>query len=229
MSTFTDLRDEYVARVVKGKTFADVGGLWGTIGERVSIAHHHGAASLTMVDIQAEGNEYWQKFEARMQELGVPKYECISTDICNPNLEKLLEPFDVVHCSGVLYHHPNPMMMLVALRNITKLYLILTSVITQQVIQNEKGKYTIPPSGVIFFPALNDAERSILKVYWDKIGAAHAHDITKIYPYTVDDFAPWWWLPTAPALLAMCVAAGFKILDHGLVWNDDALAILLKV
>lgn len=227
MSTSTDLRDEYIARLVKGKSFADVGGLWGTINEKVSIAHQHGAASLTMIDIQAERNELWQQFEARMQELGVPKYECISTDICDPKLEKLLEPFDVVHCSGVLYHHPNPMMILMDLRRITNEYLILTSVITQQVIQNEKGKYTIPPSGVMFVPALNDAERAVLKVYWDKIGAAYG--LTEKYTYTVDDFAPWWWLPTAPALLAMCVAAGFKILDHGLVWNDDALAILLKV
>ncbi|GIK40755.1 MAG: hypothetical protein BroJett011_45880 [Chloroflexota bacterium] len=227
MSAPSDFRDECIARVVKGKTFADVGGLWGTISEKVSVAHKYGAASLTMVDIQAEGNEWWQKFDDRMHQLGVTEYKCVSTDICNPSLATLLQPFEVVHCAGVLYHHPNPMVMLVALRSITKQYLILSSVITQQVIKNEKGTYTIPPSGVVFVPALNDAERAILKVYWDKIGAAFG--LTEKYTYRLDDFAPWWWLPTAPALLAMCQAAGFKVLEHALIWNNDALTVLLEV
>ena len=31
-----DLRDDYIRRVVRGRSFADVGGLWGTVNEKVS-------------------------------------------------------------------------------------------------------------------------------------------------------------------------------------------------
>ena len=33
----TDVRDTYIAQVVAGKSFADVGGLWGTVNEKVSV------------------------------------------------------------------------------------------------------------------------------------------------------------------------------------------------
>ena len=29
-----DPRDEYISQVAKGKSFADVGGLWGTVSEK---------------------------------------------------------------------------------------------------------------------------------------------------------------------------------------------------
>ena len=38
----SDVRDTYISQVVAGKSFADVGGLWGTVNEKVSVAHTHG-------------------------------------------------------------------------------------------------------------------------------------------------------------------------------------------
>ena len=37
-----DVRDTYIRQVVAGKSFADIGGLWGTVNEKVSVAHTHG-------------------------------------------------------------------------------------------------------------------------------------------------------------------------------------------
>src|SRR5271154_5009100 len=102
MQHFSDLRDEYVARVVSGKTFGEVGGLWGTINEKVSVAHQNGATALTMIDIQPPGGELWRKFDGRMADLGIANVRKISRDICQINEGDVLEPFDVVHCSGVL-------------------------------------------------------------------------------------------------------------------------------
>ena len=42
-----DVRDTYISQVVAGKSFADVGGLWGTVNEKVSVAHAHGARGLS--------------------------------------------------------------------------------------------------------------------------------------------------------------------------------------
>jgi hypothetical protein len=228
MQHFSDLRDEYIARVVSDKTFGEVGGLWGTVSEKVSVAHQHGATSLSMIDIQPEGNELWQKFHERMADLGIANVREISGDICEINNQDVVDPFDVVHCSGVLYHHPNPFVMLAALRRITRQYLVLTSAVTQTVIENECGRYEIPPSGVLLVPALNDDERAIIKIYWESQGA-RGLGLTEKCAYDMADTAPWWWLPTPTALTAMCQAAGFHLRDAGPTWNGNAHTLLLSV
>lgn len=227
MTRFDDLRDEYISRVVAGKTFVDVGGLWGTVNEKVSVAHKHGALSVTMLDVTVKDGELWEKFRARMNEFGITNYRCMSVDVCDPHIAELVRPFDVVHCSGVLYHHPNPMLMLATLRNLAGEHLVLTSCITAEIIENEKGRYVIPPSGVLFVPALNDAEREVLKCYWEQVGVA-AGGLTEKASYQLDDFGLWWWLPTGPVLVAMCKAAGFTVLDRGPIWGNNALVLLLR-
>lgn len=228
MTKFNDLRDEHISRVVAGKTFVDVGGLWGTVNEKVSIAHKYGALSVTMLDVTVKDGDLWNKFRIRMDELGIPNYTCVSGDVCDPRLLELVQPFDVVHCSGVLYHHPNPMLVLATLRNLAREHLVLTSCITSEIIENERGRYVIPPSGVVFVPALSDAEREILRWYWKRVGVT-AGGLTEKASYQLDDFGLWWWLPTTTALVAMCEAAGFEIVDRGLIWGDNALVLLLRV
>ena len=221
---FDDLRDAYIARVVKGRSFADVGGLWGTTNEKVSVAHQQGASTLTMIDMQPEGNEWWQRFGERLRELNVPPCNCVSAEISDVQDSA----FDVVHCSGVLYHHPNPLGVLLDLRRMTREYLVLTSAITQDEIVNDAGEYRLPPSGVMFVPALSESERAVVSRYWKSIGA-EAYGITIDVEYRPDDFAPWWWLPTAGALRGMCETCGFKIEDADHTWGRNAYTLLLRV
>jgi len=228
MQQFSDLRDAYIARVVSGKTFGEVGGLWGTVSEKVSVAHAHGATSLTMIDVSPMDNELWLRFRARLVELRVPEVREISADICSITNEEISGPFDVVHCSGVLYHHPNPMVMLLALRNITRQYLVLTSAVTQTVIENEHGRYEIPPSGVMFVPALSVQEFEIVRAYWQAIHVS-GQGLTERCRYTIDNFDPWWWLPTPTSMMAMCEAAGFKVEDDGPNWEGNSHTVLLSV
>nr|WP_255513516.1 tetratricopeptide repeat protein [Tychonema sp. LEGE 07203] len=225
-----DIRDRYIARVVKNRTFAEVGGLWGTVNEKVSVASKYGAVSLTMIDVTPASQEIWQDFRDRMASLNIANYNCISRDITQIQLAEIGQPYDVVHCAGVLYHHPHPLQILISLRQITGQYLILTSAITQEVIENERGRYEIPASGVIFMPALGEAERAILAAYWQQYtyGTPILGVIEKAV-FDINDFGPWWWLPTAPALESMCKVAGFKVLDKGLTWYNNALTLLLGI
>ncbi len=224
-----DIRDRYIARVVKGKTFAEVGGLWGTVNEKVSVASKYGAASLTMIDTTPASIHWWQDFRDRMTSLNIANYHCISQDITQIKLAEIGEPYDVVHCAGVLYHHPHPLQILVGLHQITGKHLILTSAITQEVIENEWGRYEIPVSGVIFIPALEEVERAILTAYWQPyIYSSPIIGITEKAVFDINDFSPWWWLPTAYALESMCKVAGFKVLDKGLTWKNNALTLLLS-
>lgn len=223
-----DIRDRYIARSVKGKTFAEVGGLWGTVNEKVSVASQYGAAAVTMIDITPISEQLWQDFRDRMTSLNIANYHCISQDITQIKLAEINAPYDVVHCSGVLYHHPHPLQVLVALRQITREHLILTSAITQELIENDCGRYEIPDSGVIFIPALDEAKRAILNAYWQPyLNNSPIIGIAEKAVFELDDFGPWWWLPTASALEAMCKVAGFKILDKRLTWNNNALTLLL--
>ncbi|MEG4801755.1 tetratricopeptide repeat protein [Microcoleus sp. ARI1-B5] len=225
-----DIRDRYIARVVKNQTFAEVGGLWGTVNEKVSVASKYGAVSLTMIDVTPASVQIWQDFRDRMASLNIANYNCISRDITQIQLAEIGEPYGVVHCAGVLYHHPHPLQILMSLRQITGQYLILTSAITQELIENERGRYEIPASGVIFIPALGEAERAILTAYWQQYtyGTPILGVIEKAV-FDINDFGPWWWLPTASALESMCKVAGFKVLDKGLTWYNNALTLLLGV
>ena len=225
-----DIRDRYIARVAKGKTFAEVGGLWGTVSEKVSVASKYGAVGLTMIDAMPAFLPWWQDFHDRMTSFNIANYHCINQDITQIQLADIGEPYDVVHCAGVLYHHPHPLQILVALRQITREHLIFTSAITQQVIENELGRYEIPASGVMFIPALDDAERAILTAYWRQyINNNQLIGITEKAVFDMNNFAACWWLPTATALEAMCEVAGFNVLDKGLTWDNNALTLLLGI
>ena len=110
MTTMTtaDPRDEFITQVVEGLSFAEVGGLWGTVNEKCSVAHRYGAASLDMIDITPEGNELWQRFGDRMLDLGVPEVRCTSADLLDLAARTDCPSYDVVHCSGILYHISDP-------------------------------------------------------------------------------------------------------------------------
>ena len=222
-----DLRDELIARVVRGKSFADIGGLWGTINEKVSVAARLNATKLAMIDISPEGSDLWREFHERTSGFDV---ECVSSDVCALASISTALKYDVVHCSGVLYHHPNPIFLLEALRQITGQYLILTSAVTQEHIANEFGSYDVQPSGVIFVPALNPRERKILWKYWqEKAGAGVCYGISEPVKWDSKDFGPWWWLPTRRAMLALAECVGFRVIESGDTWNGNAHTALLEL
>jgi hypothetical protein len=135
----------------------------------------------------------------------------------------------VVHCSGVIYHHPSPLALLLALRKVTSGHLVLTSAVQQEHIENQYGTYSMPPSGVLFVPALSATERLILGTYWkEKAGVESCLGITETVDWNANDFGPWWWLPTPKALAGMSESCGFEVLDQAPTWNGNASTLLLK-
>ncbi|MEL6913994.1 MAG: hypothetical protein AAFP13_05800 [Pseudomonadota bacterium] len=103
-----DIRDKHIEALVRGKSFAEIGGLWGATAERISVAHEYGARSLMMIDILPPLNKWWGEFRKRMTEKGVEKYKTLSVDI----MSSRCQPFQVTHSSGILYHCPNPLQYL---------------------------------------------------------------------------------------------------------------------
>ena len=55
----------WVQDLVKDKTFADVGGLWNTINEKVTVASLAGAHEVTMIDLMHNKSHWWDKFDEK--------------------------------------------------------------------------------------------------------------------------------------------------------------------
>ena len=225
-----DVRDTYISQVVAGKSFADVGGLWGTVNEKVSVAHTHGASTLTMLDVSPRDSELWILFDERRRTLRIPAVECVSGDILALSEADPCPQFEVVHCSGVLYHMPEPVRFLRALRKITGETLVLTSAVTATRVEGEKGVLEIPAAAMLCIPALRGREREIVQSYWQGIVGDGAFGLTRQLPeWDPEDFASWWWLPTPDALTALCEAAGFRYETGSPSWNGNAYTLRLSV
>ena len=50
----SDVWDTYIDQAVAGKSFADVGGSWGRVNEKISVAHTHGALALPVIHVSHE-------------------------------------------------------------------------------------------------------------------------------------------------------------------------------
>ena len=224
-----DLRDIFIAAVAPNRNFADVGGLWGIVNEKVSVAYQYGATKTTMIDVTPLEDELWLQFRDRMAGLNVPAVESLSADILQLGATDNAPKFQVVHSSGVLYHMPEPIRYLIALRKITQEYLILTSAITRTRIESETGTLSLPEAAVLFVPALDGTEKAVLAAQWQPIVGTGAIGITRDeHDWRFDNFGPWWWLPTPKAMEAMCRVAGFHVLDGDYTWSGNAYTVLLS-
>ena len=227
----TDVRDHYIGKVVGGRSFAEVGGLWGTVNEKVSVAHGLGATELGMFDLAAPGHHWWMKFEERQAALGLPEVRCVSGDIMRLTEQPDHRRYEVVHCSGVLYHVPDQLRLLHALKKLATRHVVLTSVVMPTRLENEAGAMEIADGAALFVPALKGRERAIVRAHWLKVvGSIGADTIAPDAPkWDVEDYAPWWWIPTVGALQGMCVAAGFEVVESAPTWGGNALTLLLRV
>jgi len=182
-----------------------------------------------MIDRVGPDHELWRLFEERRRALGFPAVQCLSADILALADASPCPQFDVVHCSGVLYHMPDPMRLLVALRKITRESLVLSSVVTATRVASDQGVLEIPKAAALFVFALQKQERAILHSYWRRFVGNEAIGLTsETASWCLDDYVPWWWLPTVEAFKAMSAAVGFHFQRGAYFWNNNAYVQLLS-
>ena len=201
------LRQRVIGELVAGKTFAEVGGLWGTVNETVSVAMRSGAREATMIDLVESGDTLWARFDERCRELGVTGYHSVVGDICNDHLADDVGRFDITYCAGVVYHVPNPVDAIRNLIAITRERFILTSSVVPARIANRAGTLALAPGQCLLVPTLDSVQRDILREYFTTIGRK-AKGITREGTFVRADGrfhgGPWWWLFTADTLIRMC-------------------------
>lgn len=215
---------EEITRLVPGRSFADLGGLWGTVNERITPAVLAGCASATMIDEQPMGNSLWQAFDAHCAARRVRGYARVQANLDDPALPDRVGRFDVLHCSGVIYHCPDPYHSLRQLRKLTGQHLLLGSMTVPERVENAAGALDFTEGRMLALPAMTGSALAIMKQHFDdRFVKVHNINADQFFPYTLPDgsanYAPWWWLFTAETLAAMAEAVGLRVVN---IWESWA-------
>jgi hypothetical protein len=217
-------QDRIIREHVKGLSFVDFGGLWGTLNEKVSVASLAGAGSTAMADMQPLGNWLWQDFHRRCLELGVSGYaqHCVNLD--DPVLRLKVGSYDFVHSSGIIYHAPSPLFSISQLRTITNRYLLIGSMVVAEQVKNSAGSLDFDGGTMLFLPAIDVGRREIMAQYFNasgiKVAPVNGDQDDTFWLKGAPNYSPWWWLFSATTLRAMMEVSGFKVLAQGSYWDD---------
>lgn len=229
-----DPKDEWIKRLATGCSFMDVGGLWGTKNEKVTIALNAGATRATMADIAPLDHILWSDFDRHCAGMGITNYAKARLDITAPGAASTILQHDVVHCSGIIYHLPDPFTILANLRGLTKERLILTSMVVPERIKNKAGTLDFPADHAAFVPSLTDTTRKVMAEHFRAAnvsigGITKAMDESWLWPDGKPNFGPWWWLMSPAFLRGMIEVAGLEIEDECWSWEGLSYSFLLHV
>ena len=190
-------REEIVRQHAAGRTFCDVGCMWKVNGRIAFVAEESGARAVTGVDVMDATAEFLAERERRTSSV-----RFVHGDLHDPATVAQVGPHEVVWCSGVLYHAPNPVLTLQRLRELTTELLILQTM-------------TLPElpgvsQGLVFYPGVPNPR---LYARWGE----QALRSLRLPEPGEDPYAPWWWGISRSALAAMLRAARFEPVDE---WGD---------
>ncbi len=213
-----DHRDEWIGRITAGKSFVDVGGLWGLVNEKISPAHKAGATQLCMVDIWAPESEWWQKFRERCEANGISPVREVTSSIDNPRILETVGTYDIVHCSGVIYHCPNPLLTIRHLMSLANEMILLATAVMPPVVENEFGRMTFDSEAAVCVPLIGNASRMIMDRYLTEKYGGGAYGVNAPVDswYFADgapNYGPWWWLWSASYVARMLETCGLELVD----------------
>jgi SAM-dependent methyltransferase len=186
---------EYIRNYTAGKSFVDIGCMWGVNGEYAFVAEEAGASSVKGVDIFGPTPEFEQERLARNSSV-----EFILGDASHPETLERIGECDVVFCAGVLYHHPSPFDLLVALRRICRETLILRT-------------STIPEiaglsNAAVYWPMLNERDRAV----WDLRSLGLSRQVGITDPFAPEEgYGNWFWGMTPSCLVSLLETSGFQV------------------
>ncbi len=221
--------NEIVSAHVKDASFADVGGLWGLVNEKVTVAVRAGCRTATMIDITPLNHKFWADFDQHAAARGVTEYVKLQGNVDDPALPDKAGTFDFVHCSGVIYHVPSPLYTLARLRALTSRFLLLGSMTVPERIYTDAGEISFARGRTVFLPAIDAPTREIIAGHFRALGIKLAGITDDQNPWTsLSAYGPWWWLWSESTLCAMLRVAGFRVLEAQEVWRGRAHGVLCE-
>ncbi len=193
-----DLLPRYIRQHVSGRSFVDVGCMWGVNGAYTFAAEEAGATTAIGVDVFGPTPEFEEERARRRS--GV---RFVLGDATDPRTIAEVGRVDVVFCAGVLYHHPSPFDLLVALRRMCGALLILrTSTIPE--IRGLRG-------AAVYWPMLDRKARRM----WDltPLGLAGQAGITTPFD-PGQGYGNWFWGMSPSCVQALLATAGFRVVHR---------------
>jgi len=210
---FPERRRELVRRLAPGRSFIDLGGIWNSHGEIAFLAEEAGASSVTLFDAMEATAEF--EAEHRRRDSSV---RFVRGDLHDETAVDALGPHEVVWCTGVVYHSPNPFEQLEHLRRICTGDLLLGSHVIPEVPGIEQA--------CIWYPGISDGARRALTQAHGGDRAPACLGVTR--PFEPDQrHGNWWWGITPSALEAMVETAGFEIAERH-AWTVFLVDLLAK-
>jgi SAM-dependent methyltransferase len=173
-----------------GRSVVDVGCMWSVDGAYCFAAEEAGATAVAGVDLMPAS----ERFEAERARRG-SKVRFIEGDVHDPAVVEDVGPHDLVWCSGVLYHAPNPLLTLERLRELCRERLVLRTAALPEL----PGA----PGTCVFYPAGGAA-------YAAAAGGGRAIGLTEPFDPAAA-YGNWWWGITPSALRGMLETSGFVV------------------
>lgn len=188
------LLPDYIREHAPGKAFADVGCMWGVNGRYAFLAEEAGAVDVKAIDVFGPTPEFDAEHRARAS-----RVEFILGDATDPEVLGRVGQVDVVFCAGVLYHHPSPFDLLVALRRICRETLILRT----STIPEVPGVRNM----AVYWPLLPDRQRRL----WahQRLGVGCQLGISAPFDPR-EGYGNWFWGLTPSCVMALLRTAGFR-------------------
>lgn len=190
-----DRLPEFIGRHAPGRSFADVGCMWGVNGRYAFLAETAGATSVKAIDVFGPTPE----FEATRLSTG-SRVEFLLGDITRAETLARIGQVDVVFCAGVLYHHPSPFDLLVALRQICRETLIIRT----STIPEVRGL----PNAAVYFPMLDAGGRQLWNLR--SLGLVHQAGISNEFQPS-EGYGNWFWGLSPSCLESLLRTAGFRV------------------
>lgn len=184
-----------ISKYVPKRSFVDVGCMWGVNGSYSFFAEEKRAAKVVAVDIYPASEEFLKEKKRRSSAV-----EYVQGDINFLETTVKIGLCDVVFCSGVLYHMPDPIHTLLCLKSICREILILN---TQTISEMPGIKNT-----AVFYPFLDAKQRKM----WNR-GIGRQRSITG--PYEPESgYGNWFWGFSQSLVESMLKVAGFKVVER---------------
>ena len=186
-------REAIVREYAPGRSWLDVGCMWSVHGRICFVAEEAGATKVTGVDLMGETPEFQAEADRRRS-----RVRFVQGDLHDPVTLDVAGVHDIVWCSGVLYHAPNPILTLERLRAATRELLLLST----EALPEVPGV----PGASVLYPALDDRQR---RAYAAAPGGPAVGVTTPYDP--AQGYGNWFWGITPSALDGMLRVAGFRV------------------
>ena len=186
---------DYIRKYAPGRSFADIGCMWGVNGEYAFMAEEAGATRVVAVDVFGPTPEFDEKHRTRYS-----RVQFVLGDVTRRQTLEAIGHAEVVFCAGVLYHHPSPYDLLVALRQICTRTLILRTSTLPEV----RGL----PNAAVFFPMLRERQRELWNLR--SLGVLHQAGISNEFEPAAG-YSNWFWGLTPSCLESLLQLAGFRV------------------